>query len=98
MKQPAWPLIQGGKVDVFKPFPFATTPRVDVTHAELMYRNWLIGGQPGSGKTVALRDLVLAAALDPRAELRGYNLKGSGDFAPVEKISAEYGTGFDAET
>jgi DNA segregation ATPase FtsK/SpoIIIE, S-DNA-T family len=98
MRQPAWPLINAGKVDVFTPFPFATTPRVDVVNAELMYRNWLIGGQPGSGKTVALRNLVLAAGLDPRAEIRGYNLKGSGDFAPIERISAEYGSGFDDDT
>ena len=28
MKQPAWPLLsRTAKVDVFKPFPFATTPR-----------------------------------------------------------------------
>ena len=53
MRQPAWPLIRAGTVDVFKPFPFATTPRLDVTSAELMFRNWLFGGQPGSGKTFA---------------------------------------------
>jgi S-DNA-T family DNA segregation ATPase FtsK/SpoIIIE len=35
----------------------------DTVNAELMYRNWLFGGQPGSGKTFALRLLVLAAAL-----------------------------------
>ena len=45
-----------------------------------MFRNWLFGGQPGSGKTFALRLLLLAAALDPRAEIRGYELKGVGDF------------------
>ena len=44
-----------------KPFPFATTPRMDLVDVELMYRNYLFGGQPGSGKTFALRDLVLAA-------------------------------------
>ncbi|GIG58877.1 cell division protein FtsK [Longispora fulva] len=98
MKQPAWPLISGGKVDVFKPFPFATTPRLDTVDAELMFRNWLFGGQPGSGKTFALRDLVLAAALDPRVELRGYELKGVGDFAKVAPVCLEYGNGFDDDT
>ena len=98
MRQPAWPLIRGGTVDMFKPFPFATTPRMDVVEAELLFRNWLFGGQPGSGKTFALRLMVLAAALDPRVELRGYELKGVGDFKQVEPICTEYGNGFDDDT
>ena len=98
MRQPAWPLIRDGKVDVFKPFPFATTPRLDVTTAELMFRNWLFGGQPGSGKTFAMRLLVLAAALDVRVELRGYELKGVGDFKALEPVCAEYGNGNDDDT
>lgn len=98
MRQPAWPLIRDGKVDVFKPFPFATDPRMNTVDAELMYRNWLFGGQPGSGKTFALRDLVLAATLDPRVELRGYELKGVGDFKSVEPVCTEYGNGFDDDT
>ncbi|MBL6277853.1 cell division protein FtsK [Micromonospora fiedleri] len=99
MKQPAWPLLaSGAKVDVFKPFPFATTPRLDTVSVDLMFRNWLFGGQPGSGKTFALRDLILAAALDPRTEIRGYELKGVGDFAVLEPVMAEYGNGFDDDT
>ncbi|TDC10788.1 cell division protein FtsK [Nonomuraea longispora] len=98
MKQPAWPLLREGQVDVFKPFPFATTPRMETVYAELMFRNWLDGGQPGSGKTFALRLKVLAAALDPRAELRIYELKGVGDFKVLEPVCTEYGNGFDDET
>ncbi|HUR02505.1 MAG TPA: cell division protein FtsK [Nonomuraea sp.] len=98
MKQPAWPLLHGGKVDVFKPFPFATTPRVETVFAELVFRNWLVGGQPGSGKTFGLRLAVLAASLDPRAELRIYELKGVGDFKVLEPVCTEYGNGFDDET
>jgi S-DNA-T family DNA segregation ATPase FtsK/SpoIIIE len=99
MRQPTWPLLApSARVDVFKPFPFATTPRLDAVNAELMYRNWLFGGQPGSGKTFALRLLVLAAVLDPRAEVRGYELKGVGDFKPLEPVLAEYGNGFDDDT
>ncbi|MBB6556989.1 cell division protein FtsK [Nonomuraea rubra] len=98
MKQPAWPLLKDGKVDVFKPFPFATTPRMDTVNASLMFRNWLVGGQPGSGKTFALRLAVLAACLDPRAELRIYELKGVGDFKVLEPLCTEYGNGFDDET
>ncbi|MER7500669.1 cell division protein FtsK [Nonomuraea pusilla] len=98
MRQPAWPLLKDGKVDVFKPFPFATTPRMDTVNASLMFRNWLVGGQPGSGKTFALRLAVLAASLDPRAELRIYELKGVGDFKVLEPVCTEYGNGFDDET
>jgi S-DNA-T family DNA segregation ATPase FtsK/SpoIIIE len=98
MKQPPWPLLRDGKVDVFKPFPFATTPRMETVNASLMFRNWLVGGQPGSGKTFSLRLAVLAAALDPRAELRIYELKGVGDFKVLEPVCTEYGNGFDDET
>jgi S-DNA-T family DNA segregation ATPase FtsK/SpoIIIE len=98
MRQPAWPLLKSGLVDVFKPFPFATTPRLDVISADLPFRNWLFGGQPGSGKTFALRLLVLAAALDPRVQLVGYELKGVGDFAALAPLCTEYGNGFDDDT
>nr|WP_308129099.1 cell division protein FtsK [Actinoplanes polyasparticus] len=99
MTAPPWPLLaESAKVDVFKAFAFATTPRLDTVSVDLMYRNFLFGGQPGSGKTFALRDLVLAAALDPRTEIRGYELKGVGDFAVLESVMAEYGNGFDDET
>ncbi len=53
---------------------------------------------PGSGKTFALRDLLLAASLDPRCEIRGYELKGVGDFAVLAPVMAEYGNGFDDDT
>ncbi|MEY9934270.1 S-DNA-T family DNA segregation ATPase FtsK/SpoIIIE [Catenulispora sp. GP43] len=98
MKRPPWPLVERGEVDVFAPFPFATTPRLEPVAGELMFRNWLFGGQPGSGKTRALRLLVLAAALDARAEIRGYELKGVGDFEGTRPVMAEYGNGFDDDT
>ncbi len=98
MRQPAWPLIRSGTVDVFKPFPFATTPRLNIVDVSLIFRNWLFGGQPGSGKTFALRLLVLAAALDARVEIRGYELKGVGDFAGTAPVLSEYGNGFDDDT
>lgn len=98
MRQPAWPLLRDGQVDIFKPFPFATTPRLDAVNASLPSRNWLFGGQPGSGKSFALRLLVLAAALDPRCEIRGYELKGVGDFKPIAPVCAEYGNGQDDHT
>lgn len=99
MRQPKWPLLaKDARVDVFKAFPVATTPKMDVESAELMFRNWLIGGQPGSGKTFLLRNLVLAAALDPRCEIRGYGLKGVGDFSVVKPVCTEFGEGADDDT
>jgi S-DNA-T family DNA segregation ATPase FtsK/SpoIIIE len=98
MRQPAWPLLRSGTVNVFKPFAFATTPRMDIIEVLLAFRNWLFGGQPGSGKSWAMRLLVLAAALDIRAELRGYELKGVGDFATIAPVCAEYGNGNDDDT
>ncbi|SNY52036.1 FtsK/SpoIIIE domain-containing protein [Paractinoplanes atraurantiacus] len=99
MQQPPWALLaENARVDLFKSFPWLTTPKLDGIDAELMFRNYLIGGQPGSGKSVALRNLVLAAALDPRAEIRGYELKGTGDFNVLEPVMAEYGSGFDDDT
>ena len=38
------------------------------------------------GKTFLLRLLLLAAALDPRAELRVYDLKGTGDLDPLQPV------------
>nr|BFE78536.1 hypothetical protein GCM10020093_011370 [Planobispora longispora] len=98
MTQPPWPLLKSGNVDVFTSFPLFTTPRMEIVNAILIFRNWLIGGQPGSGKTNLLRLLVLAASLDPRAELRGYEFKGVADFQVVEPVCAEYGNGQDDET
>lgn len=99
MKQPAWPLLTGEKpFDVFAPFPFGTTARLVTVPGELIAQNWLFGGVPGSGKTFAMRIPVLAAALDPRAELRGYELKGTGDYDVLAPICAEYGSGQDDDT
>ncbi|MGN9802091.1 cell division protein FtsK [Micromonospora sp. L32] len=98
MKQPAWPLLKGTKVDIFKPFPFATDPRLRPVMGQLIYRNWLIGAMPGAGKTFSLRELLLVAALDPTAELTGYELKGTGDLDMLEPICTKYGSGADDDT
>ncbi|TDB97428.1 cell division protein FtsK, partial [Nonomuraea longispora] len=98
MQTPPWPLLKSGSVDVFTSLPIFITPRMETVNAMLIFRNWLIGGQPGSGKTFLLRLLVLAASLDARAEIRGYSFKGVGDFAVVEPVCAEYGDGQDDAT
>ncbi|MGW1295085.1 cell division protein FtsK [Streptomyces sp. NPDC002533] len=96
--KPAWPLIKGGSVDLFKPVSFGTDQRgrwVDIT---LMYIAGVIGAIPRMGKTFLLRLLLLIAALDPRAELHTYDLKGTGDLDPVgERVSYRHRAGDDDE-
>lgn len=97
-RQPAWPLAKSGGVDLFRPVPFGTDPRGRAVPVELMYTNLLIGSIPGVGKTFSLRVPLLAAALDPRAELWVFELKGTGDLEPLAKVAARYGSGPDDDT
>jgi len=95
-KQPAWALRKPGTVvDLFKPQPFGTDQRgrwVDVT---LMFVAMIIGAIPRMGKTFTLRELLLIAAMDPRAELHVYDLKGTGDLSPVAPCAYRYRAGDD---
>ncbi|MFF1536090.1 cell division protein FtsK [[Kitasatospora] papulosa] len=96
--KPAWPLVKGGSVDLFKPVSFGTDQRgrwVDIT---LMYIAGVIGAIPRMGKTFLLRLLLLIAALDSRAEVHTYDLKGTGDLDPVgERVSHRHRAGDDDE-
>jgi len=82
-RQPAWPLAKRGSVDLFKPVAFGTDQRGRWVEITLMYLAGVIGAIPRMGKTYLLRLLMLIAALDPRAELHTYDLKGTGDLDPV---------------
>lgn len=96
-KRRIWPLLQGGRTDMFSEFPFGFDPRGRVVTLNLMYTNLLIGGVPGSGKTSAVLVIALAAALDPNCELWVYELKGSGDLEPVRPVCHRYVSGDDDE-
>ncbi|CCA55207.1 MULTISPECIES: cell division protein FtsK [Streptomyces] len=97
-KKPAWPLAKSGSVDLFKSVAYGTDQRgrwVDVT---LMYIAGVIGAIPRMGKTFLLRLLLLIAALDPRAELHTYDMKGTGDLDPVgNAVSHRHAAGDDDE-
>ena len=58
-----------------------------------MYVAMLIGSIPRMGKTFALRLVLLIAALDPRARLYVFDLKGTGDLAPLEPVAYRYRAG-----
>lgn len=97
-KAPAWPLAKGGSVDLFKPVAFGTDQRGRWVELTLMYIAAIIGAIPRMGKTFLLRLLLLIAALDPRAELHTYDLKGTGDLDPVgDKVSHRHRAGEDEE-
>jgi S-DNA-T family DNA segregation ATPase FtsK/SpoIIIE len=96
-KQPAWPLLKSGSTDLFKPQPLGTDQRGRWVAVTLMFTSGVIGAIPRMGKTVALRLLLLIAALDPRAELHVYDLKGTGDLDPFERVAHRYGVGDEDE-
>jgi len=62
-----------------------------------MYISGIIGSIPRMGKTFLLRLLLLVAALDPRAELHLYDLKGTGALGPLERVAHRYRAGDDDE-
>lgn len=97
-KQPAWPLLKKGTADLFQPVPFGTDQRGRPVSIALMFNNLLIGAMPRVGKTFALRVLLLAIALDVRAEMRVFELKGTGDLESLGKVAHHYGSGPDDGT
>ncbi|WP_433051138.1 cell division protein FtsK [Dactylosporangium sp. CS-033363] len=94
-RRPAWPLLKSGTVDLFKPVPFGTDQRGRPVALTLAFASMVIGSIPRVGKTFAARLLLLAAALDPLAELHAYDLKGMGDFAPLQSVAHRYRAGDD---
>ncbi|WP_425830654.1 cell division protein FtsK [Streptomyces fractus] len=97
-KQPAWALAKSGTVDLFKPVAYGTDQRGRWTELTLMYIAGIIGAIPRMGKTFLLRLLLLIAALDQRAELHTYDMKGTGDLDPVgNAVSHRHAAGDDDE-
>jgi DNA segregation ATPase FtsK/SpoIIIE, S-DNA-T family len=97
-KPAPWPLAKSGAADLFRPIPFGVDQRGRLVVILLMFANVLIGAMPRFGKTFALRVLVLAVALDPTAQLRIFELKGTGDLSTVENCAHHYGSGADDQT
>ncbi|MFI6123260.1 cell division protein FtsK [Streptomyces sp. NPDC051064] len=91
--KPAWPLLSDGQVDLFKPVVFGNDQRMRDMVVTLMFASVVIGSIPRMGKTFLLRLLMLIAALDPRAELHGFDFKGTGDLGPLEPVMHRYRSG-----
>jgi S-DNA-T family DNA segregation ATPase FtsK/SpoIIIE len=95
--QPPWPLAKRGAADMFTPVPFATDQRGRPITITLMFVSIIIGAIPRMGKTFLLRLLLLIAALDVRAEIHAYDLKGTGDLAPLRPVAHRYRAGDEPE-
>ncbi len=97
MKQPASPLLTCGQLDYWGPLPFGDDVRMRAVAWRLDERNSMFGGMPGSGKTLAARNVALAAALDPLVRFVMSELKGSGDLDCMEPLCGDgmYASGAD---
>ncbi|MFE1845787.1 cell division protein FtsK [Streptomyces sp. NPDC059515] len=93
--KPAWPLLKEGQVDLFQPVVFGNDQRMRDITVTLMFASVVVGSIPRMGKTFLLRLLMLIAALDPRAELYGFDFKGTGDLGPLEPVMHRYRSGED---
>lgn len=96
-KQPPWPLMKAGTVDVFKPAPLATDQQDNWVPITLAYTSGAIGAVPRVGKTYYLREIGLIGALDPRCRLYTIDLKGTGDLSPLALVSHFYSVGDEPE-
>jgi len=92
-KPSPWPLAKAGKVNIFAPITIGVDQRGRAVLVTLMFVAGLIGAIPRMGKTFYLRLLLLAAGLDPRVEVHGYNLKGGSDLACLEQFAHAYKSG-----
>lgn len=88
--QERWPLLKGDGIDLFRPFPAFTDQRGEWTPLTLAYANVIIGAVPRMGKTFVLRELLLAAGMDPRAKVYAFDGKGTGDLAPCALYAHGY--------
>ncbi|MCX4824394.1 cell division protein FtsK [Streptomyces sp. NBC_01142] len=89
-----WPLAKTGAVDLFKPVDWGTDQRGRWVGMTLMYIAGVIGAIPRMGKTFLLRLLLLMGALDPRAEIHSFDLKGTGDLDTVgDRVSYRHRAG-----
>jgi S-DNA-T family DNA segregation ATPase FtsK/SpoIIIE len=96
-KPAPWALARAGKVDLFESFPVGTNPQGRAVTICLMFASMIIGSIPRMGKTFSLRVILLAAALDVRAELHVYDLKGGADMRCLGPVCHRFRIGDDEE-
>ncbi|MFE3178677.1 FtsK/SpoIIIE domain-containing protein [Amycolatopsis sp. NPDC059090] len=94
---PPYPLLSEGATDVFDGVPIGITQRGDVVLIPIVGSNAVFGGQPGQGKSNAVRCMVLGVALDPLAEIRIHVFAMNGDFDAYEPRLSLYEKGATGE-
>lgn len=95
--QAPWPVATGGPVSLFQPCPLFTDQRGQWVNQTLAYTAWVIGAVPRMGKTKALLNLGLLAAMDVRSRIYAFDLKGTGDLSSLAKVAHAYRVGDEPE-
>jgi S-DNA-T family DNA segregation ATPase FtsK/SpoIIIE len=94
---PEYPLLHEGAADVFAGVPIGITQRGDLVNMPIVGSNGVFGGQPGQGKSNAVRVSVAGVALDPLAEIRMHVFALNGDFDAYKPRLSRYEKGASAE-
>jgi S-DNA-T family DNA segregation ATPase FtsK/SpoIIIE len=98
MGQPTWDLCRrNARTSFFELEPFATDARQRAVGTVLFETNYLLAGQPGSGKSYGARTLATIGLLDPTVELLIAEFKGTGDFMDFAPFCSTYVVGVHAE-
>ncbi|MFG3510233.1 FtsK/SpoIIIE domain-containing protein [Streptomyces sp. NPDC047821] len=86
------PLLDVERVNLWRPIPMGVNLRGQRINVSWVERSGLFGGEPGSGKSGAANDLLLAAALDPTVRMYLADGKAGADITPFEPIATMYDT------
>lgn len=85
-----WPWLDREATNFFGPIPVAVDLNGKIVMIDLRERNALLAGEPGSGKTVSLQNIIAAAALDPRVRIHIFAGKNGTDFRVWQPICATF--------
>jgi len=91
------PLLDMERVNLWRPIPMGVNLRGQRISVSWVERSGLFGGEPGSGKSGAANDLLIAAALDPTVRMYLADGKAGADITPFEPIATMYDTDGDPE-
>lgn len=91
------PLLDAERVSLWRPIRMGVNLRGEEVVTSWVERSGLFGGEPGSGKSAAANDLLLAAALDPTVRMYLADGKAGADITPFEPIATMYDTDGDPD-